>query len=229
MLWPLPHASLVYEFQLVSDPESVVASSTVGNAGAGNPPGNAAIARSNELEIQLPRLELNLIQLSSVADAEWNSLLAGEGLHMDVTQTVHLQTSIANKDPRVSFYRSLANVKQWFVTTVMEPFVSSAVAANDNIYLTQWSKAFLKECCFLFPGREYILKKTSPGRRGAIDANGVPTTTAAPTLAQRITLDKALADNPHDLPAHLGIEEVPRARDQARGARDAREARAGDD
>ena len=83
MLWPLAHATLEIEWTLCSDPESVVASSTVGNAAAGGAPGNQAIPRSHEWEIQLPRLELNLVQLSSVGDAEFNSLLAGEGLHMD--------------------------------------------------------------------------------------------------------------------------------------------------
>ncbi len=31
-------------------------------------------------------LELNLLQLSSVSDTEWSSLLSGEGLHMVVTR-----------------------------------------------------------------------------------------------------------------------------------------------
>ena len=61
MMWPLAHASLVYEFTLVSDPSSVVASSTAGNAAANGAPGDQAIARSQEWEIQLPRLELNLV------------------------------------------------------------------------------------------------------------------------------------------------------------------------
>jgi len=91
----------------------------------------------------------------------------------------------------------------------MEPFVSSAVTANDNIYLTQWSKAFLKECNFLFPGREYVLKKTAPGRRGAIDANGVPATTAALTLGQCIPLDKALMDNPTTFQLIWGSKKYP--------------------
>ena len=108
LMWPLAHASLVFEWTLCSDPGSAVASSTDGNTAATAAPGNADIARSHDWEIQLPRLELNLVQLSSVGDSEFNSLLAGEGLHMDITQTVHLQTAIANKDPRVSFYRSLA-------------------------------------------------------------------------------------------------------------------------
>ena len=212
MMWPLAHASLVFEWTLCSDPESVVASSTVANAAAGGAPGNAPIARSHEWEIQLPRLELNLVQLSSVGDAEFNSLLAGEGLHMDISQTVHLQTAITNKDPRISFYRSLANMKQVFVTTYMDPFVASTLTAAeaDNIYLTQWAKAFLKEVNFLFPGRNWILKKTVAAKRGAINAaTGVPADTGARTLAQSIADDKALTDNPTTFQLMIGAKKYP--------------------
>ena len=48
MLWPLSHASLVFEWTLVSDPESVVASSNPGHTLAGVPePASEDIERSN--------------------------------------------------------------------------------------------------------------------------------------------------------------------------------------
>ena len=50
-------------------------------------------------------------------------------------------------------------MKQCFTTTYMEPFNSSTLVDADNIYLTQWAKAFLKEVNFMFPGRAYILNQ----------------------------------------------------------------------
>ena len=102
LMWPLPHASLVFEWQLQSDPSAICA----GETGANSKPAHAAtpysnpIVRSQRWEIQLPRLLVPLVKLSDVADAEWSSLLSGEGLHADITQTVHLEGGLCR--PRVA-------------------------------------------------------------------------------------------------------------------------------
>ncbi len=100
-------------------------------------------------------------------------------------------------------------MKQVFVTTYMDPFVASTLSANDNTYLTQWSKAFLKEVSLLFPGRNWILKKTVAQKRGAIDAvTGVPADTGAQNLAQSIASDKARSDNPTTFQLMIGTKNI---------------------
>ena len=123
MFWPLPHCSLSFEFMLQADAEAVCAGQTIGATGA-SAPYDAVINRSDTWSIELPRLELKLVKLSDVADAEWSSLLAGQGLHKDIDQIVHLQQAVTTKDIRVSFQRSLANVKSMIVTLFTQPFAS---------------------------------------------------------------------------------------------------------
>ena len=123
MFWSLPHCSLSFEYLLQADAASICAGDTDANTKA-SAPCNAAIDRSQSWSIELPRLELKLVKLSDVADAEWSSMLAGEGLHKDIDQLVHLQQAVTTKDIRVSFQRSLANVKSMIVTLYTEPFAA---------------------------------------------------------------------------------------------------------
>ena len=123
--------------------------------------------------------------------------LQGEGLHKDIDQLVHLQQAVTTKDIRVSFQRSLANVKSMIVTLYTEPFAAPTNNADDNALIASWMKAFQKECNFMYSGRPYILKKTHPGARGALGANGVPAaTTGAATQADAIAADNALDSKP---------------------------------
>ena len=128
LMFPLPHASLVFEWQPQSDPSAICAGETAANTKpehAGSPYSNP-IVRSQRWEIQLPRLLVPLVKLSVVADAEWSSLLSGEGLHADITQTVHLEASLSGPMIRAGFWRSLANVK----TNVCHPVYRAFCGTN---------------------------------------------------------------------------------------------------
>ena len=109
MFWPLPHCSLSFEFMLQANAADVCAGKTIGAPSPAVAPYTSEIERSQDFSIELPRLELKLVKLSDVADAEWSSLLVGQGLHKDIDQIVHLQQAVTTKDIRVSFQRSLAN------------------------------------------------------------------------------------------------------------------------
>mgnify|MGYP006253580453 CR=1 FL=1 len=159
LMWPLPHASLVFEWQLQSDPSAIVAGTTGANSAtihAGSPYAQP-IVRSQRWEIQLPRLLVPLVKLSDVADAEWSSLLSGEGLHTDLTQMVHLEASLSGPSIRAGFFRSLANVKSMYVTLFTEPFAAPTNDGGDNILIASWMKAFCKQCNFLWSGKELSL------------------------------------------------------------------------
>ena len=103
-------------------------------------------------------------------------MLAGQGLRRDIDQIVHLQQAVTTKDIRVSFQRSLANVKSMIVTLYTQPFAapcgggSGTEAADGNKLVASWMNAFNKECNFLWSGRPYIIKKCHPKARGAVNA-----------------------------------------------------------
>ena len=80
-------------------------------------------------------------------------------------------------------------------------------------------KAFNKECCFLWNPREYIIRKTNPGLRGAVQANG--TTAIAPgfvydangrpvvTGVTATAADNALRNKPVEFSVHWGSKRFP--------------------
>ena len=169
-MWPLMHCSVTLEFQLVSSPSLVVASNL---AQIDN--GMAAMPRSQKFEIHLPRLEMSFNTLSGPSQQEFDSLLSGEGLVLPFTAHHSLQQSIFNKDSRVQFFRSLANVKD-IICTLYRPYVnSSATTDKGNEALTALGNALLKECNYLWGASDQILLDTGENLRGApATAPGVP-------------------------------------------------------
>ena len=108
MCWPLSHASLTLEAQLVSSAADVCASPTPQHATNANLP---AIPRSEQFKILLPRLCFSMITLSSVGQSEYDRILSSTGLNMSLNSYVTLQASVVDKSPRISFSRSLANIR----------------------------------------------------------------------------------------------------------------------
>ena len=131
---------MTLEFQLVSDPASVLASNVPAIDTV-----SAATQRSQAFHIELPRLEMSFNTLSSHAQGEFDALLSGEGLVLPCTMHTTLQQSIFNKDSRVQFFRSLANIKD-IVCTLYRPYSNShAAVANDKTAVAHLGRALLKE------------------------------------------------------------------------------------
>ena len=112
--------------------------------------------------------------LSSHAQQEFDALISGEGLVLPCTMHTTLQQSIFNKDSRVQFFRSLANIKD-IVCTLYRPYSNSHSAeGNENTAVAHLGRALLKECNYLWGGTSQIFADTNPALRGAPDAENVP-------------------------------------------------------
>ena len=173
-MWPLMHCNMTLEFQLVSNPSLVLASSLPALAN-----GMAAMPRSQQFQIHLPRLEMSFNTLSQPAQAEFDSLISGEGLILPFTYHTTLQQSIFNKDSRVQFFRSLANVKD-ILCTLYRPYCNSAASTDaGDSSLTALGRALLKECNYMWGASDQILQDTTSTKRGEPQANGVPSPTPA--------------------------------------------------
>ena len=84
MCWPLPHCSMTCELQFIADPSEVCASTTPANSAAGeNKQGE--IVRSTSWHLELPRMNIAFLQLSSVASSEWDSVISSKGLHFSLS------------------------------------------------------------------------------------------------------------------------------------------------
>ena len=139
-MWPLMHCSVTLELQIVSSPSLVVASPVIEIAN-----GMAAMNRSQQWQIHLPRLEMSFNTLSGAAQHEFDSLISGEGLVLPFTMHTTMQQTFFNKDSRVQFFRSLANVKD-IICTLYRPYAnSSASTTPGNQALTALGQALLKE------------------------------------------------------------------------------------
>ena len=215
MCWPLPHCSITCELQLVSDPAEVCADSTDPNTA---PDSNApAIARSQSWHLELPRMNLAFLQMSSVANAEWDSIIASKGLHFSVSQYVTLQHQVTDKSPRLQFFRSLANCEALYLTLFRPYFTAPTDDPLTNKFLTQWGQAFQKEANYLFSGVDEIIKKCTPNQRNTPDADGVPTTSnlyaadATPALKQALatTADTALGAKQTQFQVRWGAKQIP--------------------
>ncbi len=53
--------------------------------------------------MELPRVNIGFLQLSSVAASEWESVIASKGLHFAVPQYVTLTHQVTDKSPRLHF------------------------------------------------------------------------------------------------------------------------------
>ena len=200
LCWPLSHASLTWEGMLASSAVEICAGSTIPHT---TQAGLGAQARSQQFKILLPRFECSLITLSSVGQSDFDALISSSGLNHSLTSFVTLQAAVQGKDIRTSFSRSLANIKEIYVTLYRDPVMAPTNNANDNAFLNSWLKAFNKKCNYLFGGVEEILQRCSPTYRGAVDADGRLTATpgaggmaagvAQMTQAEAIAADKALS------------------------------------
>ena len=162
------------ELQLVADPSEVCASTTPANAAAGeNKQGE--ILRSTSWHLELPRMNIAFLQLSSVASSEWDSVISSKGLHFAVSQMVTLQHQVTDKSPRLQFFRSLANCEAAYLTLFRPFFAAPTDEPALNTFLTKWGQAFQKEANYCFSGVDEILKRTTPNQRNTPDADGVPT------------------------------------------------------
>ena len=177
-----------------------------------------AVERSQQFKIILPRIECSMITLSSVGQSDFDALISSSGLNHTLTSYVMLQAQLNNKSIRTSFARSLANIKEIYVTVYRDPVMSPTNDVDDNAFLNSWLKAFNKKCNYLFGGVEEILQRCSPTYRGAPDANGRPAATpgaggmdagvAQMTQAEAIAADKALSDKPTTFTAELGAKKL---------------------
>ncbi len=71
--------------------------------------------------------------LSSVGQAEFDSLISGQGLVLFLNSHTTLQQSIASRDPRIQFFRSLANVTDIFISLHREIDGTHPIGgAHDN-------------------------------------------------------------------------------------------------
>ena len=215
MCWPLPHCSITCELQLVADPAEVCASTTPASDAAG---GQGQIVRSTSWHLELPRMNIAFLQLSSVAAASWDSIIASKGLHFAVSQMVTLQHQVTDKSPRLQFFRSLANCEAAYLTLFRPFFAAPTDSAATNKFLTQWGQAFQKEAVYCFSGTDEILKRTTPNQRNTPDADGVPTTSAlyahdANEATVKIpaaqTADQALELKPCQFQMRWGSKQIP--------------------
>ena len=124
--WPLMHASCTVELLLQVNCPSVCADTFATVNGV------AARDRSVFWGINLPRLCMSFNTLSSVGQAEFDSLIAGQGLVLFLNSHTTLQQSIASKDPRVQFFRSLANVTDIFCTLHREIDATHAIGGTED-------------------------------------------------------------------------------------------------
>ena len=160
LCWPLSHASLTWEGMLASSAAEICAGSTIPHATV--VPALGAQARSQQFKILLPRFECSLITLSSVGQSDFDALISSSGLNHSLTSYVTLQAQVQGKDIRTSFSRSLANIKEIYVTLYRDPVMAPTNNAADNAFLNSWLKAFNKKCNYLFGGVEEILARCSP-------------------------------------------------------------------
>ena len=215
LCWPLSHASLTWEGMLASSAAEICAGSTIPHATVG---ALGAQARSQQFQILPPHFECSLITPSSVGQSDFDALISSSGLNHSLTSDVTLHAQVQGKDIRTSFSRSLANIKEIYVTLYRDPVMAPTNNANDNAFLNSWLKAFNKKCNYLFGGVEEILQRCSPTYRGALDANGRPTATPGAagmdagvpqmTQAEAIAADKALSDKPTTFTAELGAKKL---------------------
>ena len=81
---------------------------------------------------------------------------SSSGLNHTLTSYVTLQAQVQNKSIRQSFARSLANIKEIYVTVYRDPVMSPTNDVNDNEILNSWLKVFNKRSNYLFGGSEEI-------------------------------------------------------------------------
>ena len=153
-----------------------------------------------------------------MGQSDFDALISSSGLNHSLTSYVTLQAQIQGKDIRTSFSRSLANIKEIYVTLYRDPVMAPTNSANDNAFLNSWLKAFNKKCNYLYGGVEEILERCSPTYRGAIGGNGLPAATpgaggldsGVPQMTQpeAIAADKVLSDRPTTFTAELGAKKL---------------------
>ena len=120
MCWPLSAASLTYELTLESAMDQILAGATPAHGTAAAPLGTG-YGRSQQFQILLPRMEYSQVHLSSQAQSEYDSLLASTGLNMSLNSYHTMVANVVDRSPRVSFSRSLANIKDCLLYTSPSP------------------------------------------------------------------------------------------------------------
>jgi hypothetical protein len=120
--------------------------------------------------------------LSSAAQGEFDQLISGKGIVLNIDTWTTLQQTCLSQQPRVQFFRSLANLKDVFVTC-SRAYVNAedgAVAAGAGINgaKTAYFGAELKEVNYLPDMMGQIQSDIAPARRvGAVANNDLPETT----------------------------------------------------
>ena len=110
--------------------------------------------------------------------------------------------------------RACTYVKSMYVTLFTEPFAAPTDDALDNALIASWMQAFCKEANFLWSGKEYIIRKTHPGQRGAVGADGVPAASGAfpndaAGLTAALAADNALMQTPTTFQVVWGAKRYP--------------------
>ena len=114
-LLPLMHASIAIELLLVTSPKDVVVSDAPVDPGEGI----VQRRRSERWSINQPRLTYSSNTLSSAAQGEFDQLISGKGLMMNLNTWTTLQQTCTSSQPRVQFFRSLANITDMYVTCLL--------------------------------------------------------------------------------------------------------------
>ena len=155
--WPLSHASLTWEGMLASSAAEICAGSTIPHATV--VPALGAQARSQQFKILLPRFECSRITLSSVGQSDFDALISSKGLNHSLNSYVTLQAQVQGKDIRTSFSRSLANIKEIYVTLYRDPEQTTPTTTPSSIpgsrpstrNATTSSGAWRKSCSAALP------------------------------------------------------------------------------
>ena len=93
------------------------------------------------------------------------------------------------------------------ITLYADPYIATTGDANKDAYLTNYAKAFLKECNFLWGAKEYVYKFTTPEQRGIPDGTtGVPADTVCASQGAAVTADNALMAQPTTFIVQIGAK-----------------------
>ena len=133
---------MTLELQLVPDPAEVCADTTPANTA--DSAAAVEIKRSQKWHLELPRINIGFLQLSSVSASEWDAIIAPKGLHFAVSQYVALTHQVTDKSPRLQFFRSVANCEALCLSLFRPYFAAPTDDEATNLFLTKWGQAFQK-------------------------------------------------------------------------------------
>ncbi len=94
---------MTLELQRVPDLAEVCADTTP--ATTADSASAVELKRSQKWHLELPLANIGVLQLSSVAAAEWESVIASKVLHFTVSRYVTLTHQVADESPRLHFAR----------------------------------------------------------------------------------------------------------------------------